>query len=38
VDGLDCVKEAVNREEIVKLIRFKEKRAKDSFAALKSRQ
>jgi coenzyme F420-reducing hydrogenase beta subunit len=37
VDGLDCVKEAVNREEIVKLIRFKENRAKDSFAALKNR-
>jgi coenzyme F420-reducing hydrogenase beta subunit len=38
VDDLDCVKEAVNKEEIVKLIRFKENRAKDSFAALKSRQ
>jgi coenzyme F420-reducing hydrogenase beta subunit len=37
VDGLDCVKEAVNREEVVKLVRFKENRAKDSFAALKNR-
>ena len=38
VENLDCAKEAVDKEEIVRLSKFKKNRAKESFTALNSRQ
>ena len=38
VENLDCIKEAVDKEEIVRLSKFKKSRAKGSFAALNNRQ
>jgi len=38
VEGLDCVKEAADKEEIAKLSKFKKTRAEKSFADLNNRQ
>lgn len=38
LDGLDVIKAGVEKEEVVKLSKFKEERAKKSFATLKNQQ